>query len=78
MVVFKRDTHRVGWRSRLRNVYMDFEDFKNYCEYYNIHKRLGYKTPESAWRYNPMVEGSVNPRDYCKVMKSGRRVYTEV
>jgi hypothetical protein len=67
----------IGWRGPLRTVYASFEEFKSYCDIYNNHKRLGYKTPESAWRYNPTIEGSTNPSDYCKVLKSGRRVYSK-
>ena len=55
------------WKSKLRKVYANLEEFKAYCEIYNLHTRLGYKTPENAWRYNPMIQGSTNPSDYKKV-----------
>ena len=58
----------MGSRYRLRYCYNSFEEFKGLCDILNLHGRLGYKTPETAWRYNPMVESSVNPSDYRKVV----------
>jgi hypothetical protein len=63
-----------GWQGRLREVYSDYEEFRGYAESYGLHLSLGYKTPENAWRANPVVQGSVSPGDYCKVVK-GRRVF---
>lgn len=58
----------MGWQSKLRKVYdNDFETFKYYCEIYSIDKRLGYKKPETAWKANPTIQGSVNPTDLKKV-----------
>ena len=56
-----------GWRGRLRSNYDSFEDFKYWCDIRAIHTRLGYKTPETAWRYNPLIEGSVIPEDLRRV-----------
>lgn len=64
-----------GWRQKLRSVYGSFDSFLSYDEYYGISQRLGYKTPQLAWRFNPMIEGSVNPADLCKVYANGRRIY---
>jgi hypothetical protein len=59
-----------GWQERLQKNYNnDFTQFEAYCETYNIHGRLGYKTPESAWRANPLIQGSVNPGDLCVVKR---------
>ena len=61
-----------GWRMKLRKVYEGgFEQFQAYCESHGIHTRLGYKTPESAWKKNPMIEGSVIPSD-LRVVKTRR------
>jgi hypothetical protein len=56
----------TGWQARLRKVYDSFVEFSRLCEIYNLHIRLGYKSPETAWRYNPTIQGSVNPSDYRK------------
>ncbi len=67
----------TGEQYRLRDSYQNFEEFKAFAEMYGIHTRLGYKTPETAWRANPLVQSSVEPRDLCKVLKSGKRVYAK-
>ncbi len=64
-----------GWQSHLREVYRSYDEFTAYAETYGVHLSLGYKTPESAWRANPLVQGSVHPGDYCKVVR-GRRVFS--
>lgn len=60
-----------GWRKRLRKIYNSFEEFKSWAEIYGLHKRLGYTTPENAWKYNPIVEGSVIPSDYRRSKING-------
>lgn len=57
----------TGWRNRLRKNYANFEEFEMYSEIYGISRRLGYKSAKTAWRANPMIEGSVNPDDLRKV-----------
>jgi hypothetical protein len=59
----------TGWQDRLQNVYTDLNEFERCCEIFNNHKRLGFKTPENAWKRNPMIQGSTNPDDYRKVTK---------
>jgi hypothetical protein len=57
----------TGIRYRLQDSYSSFEQFEDYCEIYNLHTRLGYKTPKSAYRNNPMIESSVNLSDFRRV-----------
>ena len=57
----------MGYRNRLRRNYTSFGEFEAYCEIRGLHTRLGYKSPKTAWRYNPMIEGSVNPSDFRRV-----------
>ena len=57
----------MGEQFKLRDAYNDFEDYKRYCETWDTYKRLGYKTPETAWRYNPTVQCSTIASDYRKV-----------
>jgi len=67
MKIVKCKSGLNGWQGRLHEVYVDFSEFEMYCRLYNNHIRLGYKTPATAWRFNPLVQGSVSPSDYQKV-----------
>lgn len=60
----------TGHQRRLRTDFKNFGTFESYCEVYNLHKRLGYKSPESAWKANPLIESGTNPSDYRKVTKT--------
>ena len=63
-----------GTQSRLRDGYASYEEWENWSEMYGLHIRLGYKSPKTAWRFNPIVQSSVNPADFCKII-GGRRVF---
>lgn len=52
---------------RLRSNYKNFAEFEAYSTLYGLHKRLGYKSAKNAWRHNPRIQLSVDPRDYKKV-----------
>ena len=53
---------------RLKMVYVgNYAEWVYYAELRGLHLKLGYATPKEAWLANPMVQGSVNPDDYCKV-----------
>ena len=56
-----------GWQCKLRKNYLSFDEFKAYCETWGVHLRLGYKTAETAWKANPLIQGSVNASDFRKV-----------
>ena len=57
-----------GWQAKLQDNYDNsFDQFKNYCEVYNIHKRLGYVSPRTTWKKNPTIQGGTNPSDFRKV-----------
>lgn len=58
-----------GWRSRLQAQYRSLDEFTIYSELYNLHARLGYYKPRAAWEANPVIEGSINPRDFRRVSK---------
>ena len=55
------------WTARLRENYKDLDEFKVYDEPFGLSERLGYRSPEAAWKDNPMVQGSTNPSDYKRV-----------
>ena len=58
----------LGWQCKLQENYDNsFEQFQDWCETHNIHTRLGYKTPESAWKNNPTIQGSTEPSDLRKI-----------
>ena len=56
-----------GSQSRLRNRYDSLAEFQAYSDAYGLAARLGYKTDAAAWKANPVVQGSVEPSDFCKV-----------
>lgn len=57
----------IGWQCKLKKNYTCFEEFRLYAETFNLHNRLGYKTPEKAWKANPTIQGSTIPSDLRKV-----------
>lgn len=59
-----------GWQEKLQKIYGSFVDFEACSDIYGLAKRLGYKSALTAWRANPIVEGSVYPEDYRKVPKN--------
>lgn len=68
----------TGWQKRLRKVYKNFNEFISYSSCYRIHQRLGYLTPEAAWRHNPLCQGSVYPQDLCKIGRQGQRIFARI
>jgi len=53
-----------GWKCRLQKNYSSFGEFKSYSEMYGLHVRLGFSSAEKAWKANPIVEGSTDPKDF--------------
>jgi len=62
--------HR-GWQAKLRDVYLNYEEFEAYCTIYSIHTALKFKTTIGAWRSNPVIQGSVYPSDLRRVTLRG-------
>lgn len=56
-----------GWQCNLQENYPSLEIFLEYDRNYNVSKRLDYASPEDCWADNPVIQGSVNPQDFCKV-----------
>lgn len=52
------------WQALLRDNYVNFEEFANYDGIYGLANRLGYPNPETAWDDNPLIQGSVDPKDF--------------
>lgn len=57
----------TGSRDRLHSIYESLDEYRSYCEFYGLHTRAGYETPEAAWEDNPLIEWSVIPSDYRRV-----------
>ncbi len=56
-----------GWQGRLQDQYEDEEEFLSADAVYGLACRLGFDDATRAWHENPLVQGSVNPDDYCRV-----------
>ena len=52
------------WSARLQDNYVNFNEWRRYSQTYGLTKRLGFNSEEEAWDINPLIEGSVNPRDF--------------
>ena len=57
----------MGWRTRLRNNYENFDEWEGNSDMWGLSMRLGYSNPLRAWNANPIIEGSINPSDFRKV-----------
>ena len=64
------------WKDKLHDVYSSLDEFIGYCDIYDCHTRLGYKTPEDAWAENPLIQGSTDPKDYKKVNELKKEDFT--
>jgi len=68
-----RITGLSGWQRKLRTNYCKLVVWQAYCDIYGSHFKLGFKTPEAAWKANPVIQGTIDPRDFCRVFKNGVR-----
>ncbi len=57
------------WKHSVRQVYSSLEELKSYDEVYNISGRLGYNNVVDLWRENPIIGGTVDPKDF-RVIKT--------
>lgn len=64
-----------GEQSRLRSRYETYHEFETFALQYDLHKRLGYGTPPDAWDWDPVVQSSTNPEDFCRVEGGIRKYY---
>jgi hypothetical protein len=52
-----------GWQAKLHSIYANYREFCAYDSMYGIAARLGFSDRESAWATNPVIQGSVCPKD---------------
>lgn len=57
----------IGSQEKLQKRYVDFSEFKSYCNIYGVHKRLGYVSMKACWESNPTIQSSVHPSDLSVV-----------
>jgi hypothetical protein len=67
MKTVKSKSGLTGWQDKLQNTYANFNEFKQYCSIYGVHKRLGYISMKKAWESNPTIQGSTEPSDLSVV-----------
>lgn len=58
-----------GWQGLLQDQYSCFDEFLSASDTYGLADRLGYEDTLECWNDNPIVQGSTNPTDYCKVKR---------
>lgn len=61
----------IGYQTRLCDEYHTFADFESFSDMYGLAVRLGFGSAREAWDANPLVQGSTNPADYCRVLAVG-------
>ena len=59
----KCDSGLIGWQAKLRSVYRNLSEFIAYDNAHGIASRIGFDSPQEAWKANPLIQGSVNPGD---------------
>lgn len=66
------DSGIEGYQNRLREDYSSYQEWQYYANMYGLHSRLGFNSPRQTWRKNPLIQGSVVPRDFCRVFRQPR------
>lgn len=57
------------WKMKVQKVYKSLAELEAYDGLYNIAARLGYTDCARLWNDNPMIQGSIDPRDFGKAAK---------
>ena len=57
-------TKSQTWTARVRAVYSSLAELVAYDSTYSIARRCGPRSPSALWKANPVIGGSVNPRDF--------------
>lgn len=52
------------WKDKVQNIYSNLEELAAYDSVYKIAARCGYDSVYEMWMDNPVIGGSVNPKDF--------------
>jgi hypothetical protein len=64
------------WIDKVQNIYSSLVELEVYDRMYNITERCGFKNVKEMWDQNPVIGGSVNPKDFGIVSIDLRRKIT--
>ena len=53
----------MGWRTRLQNVYSNYNEWQSCNCLYKLNKRLG-GSVRKLWNQNPIIQGGTSVADY--------------
>lgn len=62
---------RQTWQDRVRRVYDTLGELQAYDSVYGVVARCGFKSARALWDANPLIGGSVNPRDFGLAVRRG-------
>lgn len=75
----KEEVYDEAWKKRVKSVYKTIDELKRYDDMYGIlkyanasakkHGKPTWKTLEDFWKANPMLTGSVDPKDFGVIFK---------
>jgi hypothetical protein len=54
----------ANWVMHVQESYPSLEDLEDYDSVYNIAKRCGFNSAKDLWDADPIIKGSVNPKDF--------------
>ena len=52
------------WVARVQDVYSSLAELEQYDRIYGVVARCKYKSAKDLWEDDPLISGSVNPRDF--------------
>ena len=63
----KTKSGAIGWQKPLNEAYDHFDEWWTHNAKHGFAKRLGFADATAAWEFNPIVQGSADPDDFCRV-----------
>lgn len=83
----KEEVYDEAWKKRVKSVYKTIDELKSYDDMYGIlkyandsakkQKKPTWKTLEDFWKANPMLTGSVDPKDFGVIFPKNEDVFEE-
>jgi hypothetical protein len=65
----------TGYQCKLQDSYDTYAQWEAYADTYGLHLKLGFASIREAWDANPIIQGSVIPADFCKIIDGERYFY---